>query len=55
MWDMERVMFALLNPPRQEPLGCVLEGDDWGNHYPVANPSLYLPFVPRVLPERLEC
>jgi hypothetical protein len=44
-----------LNPPAQEPLGCVLEGDDWGNHYPVANPSLYLPLVQRVLLERLEC
>jgi hypothetical protein len=44
-----------LGPPAQEPLGCVLEGDDWANNYPVASPSLYLPFVQGALPERLVC
>jgi hypothetical protein len=53
MWA-DRVVDLESNLPAEEPLGGVLESDDSANYYPVAGPSLYLPFIQRALPERFE-
>ena len=43
-----------MDSPAQKPLGCVLESENCADYNPVTSPFLYLPFIVRAFPERLE-